>query len=69
MLMFSGPELLLIIVAFVILLIWGPQKLPELASALGKAKYYFEKASRGELDDERKKKREETTHGQSSTSS
>ncbi len=66
MLTISGPELILIIIAFIILLIWGPQKLPELARALGKAKYYFEKASRGELEE---KKEKNSNTGQSSSQS
>ena len=34
-----------------ILLIWGPQKLPELAKSLGQAKHDLEKASKGNLED------------------
>ena len=44
----SGPELLVII--FVILLLFGAKKLPELAQGLGKGIREFKKATRG--DDE-----------------
>ena len=34
----------------VALLVWGPQKIPELAKAVGEAKLEFETASRGDYD-------------------
>jgi len=34
----------------VALLVWGPQKIPELAKAVGEAKHEFETASRGDYD-------------------
>jgi len=37
-----------------ILLIWGPQKLPELAKSLGQAKHDLEKASKGNHEDREK---------------
>ena len=45
--MLSGWELIILALAGVALLIWGPSKIPELAKGLGKAKSEFEKASRG----------------------
>jgi len=44
--MLSGWEWLVIIIGLVVLLLWGPSKLPELARGLGRAKAEFEKASR-----------------------
>ena len=32
------------------LLVWGPQKIPELAKAVGEAKHEFETVSRGRSD-------------------
>ena len=43
-----GWEWIVIILALVVLLLWGPTKIPELARGLGQAKAEFEKASRGE---------------------
>jgi len=34
----------------VALLVWGPQKIRELAKAMGEAKHEFETASRGDYD-------------------
>lgn len=53
----SGPELLIIV--FVILLLFGAKKLPELASGLGKGIKEFKKATKGEVDEEVNKKIEE----------
>jgi sec-independent protein translocase protein TatA len=41
-----GYETLTIIAILVILFIWGPQKLPEMARSLGQAKREFEKATK-----------------------
>jgi sec-independent protein translocase protein TatA len=41
-----GYETLTIIAILVILFIWGPQKLPEMAKSLGQAKREFEKATK-----------------------
>ena len=46
MLMPSGPELIIII--FVILLLFGAKKLPELAAGMGKGIKEFKKATRDE---------------------
>jgi sec-independent protein translocase protein TatA len=46
--MLSGMELIILALAGVALLIWGPNKIPELAKGLGRAKAEFDKASRGE---------------------
>jgi Sec-independent protein translocase protein TatA len=37
-----------------ILLIWGPQKLPELAKSLGQAKRELERAGKGHNEDPKK---------------
>jgi sec-independent protein translocase protein TatA len=55
----SGPELLIII--FIILLLFGAKKLPELAQGLGKGIREFKKATQDEppgLKDEDNKKQE-----------
>lgn len=44
--MLSGWEWLVIIIGLVVLLLWGPSKIPELARGLGRAKAEFDKASR-----------------------
>jgi sec-independent protein translocase protein TatA len=44
--MISGWEWIVIIVALVVILLWGPGKIPELARGLGRAKAEFERASR-----------------------
>ena len=46
--MISGAEWVVIIILVLALLIFGPNKIPELARALGRAKREYEKASRGE---------------------
>ncbi len=50
----SVPELLVIV--FIILLLFGAKKLPELASGLGKGIREFKKASSGITDDDEPKK-------------
>jgi sec-independent protein translocase protein TatA len=41
-----GYEGLVIVAIIVIVFLWGPQKLPEMARSLGQAKREFEKAAR-----------------------
>ena len=53
----SGPELLIIV--FVILLLFGAKKLPELASGLGKGIREFKKATKEAIDEDEPKKIEE----------
>jgi TatA/E family protein of Tat protein translocase len=53
----GGPELLMIM--FVVLLLFGGQKLPELAKGLGKSMREFKKAASG-VEDEFKRAIEET---------
>jgi len=40
-------QILLIIGVIAVLLIWGPQKIPELARSIGRARKEFEDASKG----------------------
>lgn len=48
---FTDPlQLIIIGVILVVIFLWGPQKIPELARGLGRAKREFEKASR-EVED------------------
>lgn len=47
--MFSGWEWVIIGVVALVIIMWGPSKIPEFARAIGKAKGEFEKASR-EID-------------------
>lgn len=42
----DGFEIILILGAIAVIFLWSPQKLPELARALGQAKREFDKASR-----------------------
>ncbi len=50
------PGEALIILLVIILLIWGPTKLPQLAKAIGKALYEFRRASQGLIEEEEAKK-------------
>ena len=58
MMMPSGPELIIII--FVILLLFGAKKLPELAAGMGKGIKEFKKATRDEEPEIKKTSNEET---------
>lgn len=51
----SGPEL--IIIVFVVLLLFGARKLPELAQGLGKGIREFRKATREDFDETEKPKK------------
>lgn len=44
--MFGSWEWLIILLVVVVIILWGPSKIPELAKAVGRAKGEFEKASR-----------------------
>ena len=44
--MLEGWEFLAVGVVVLVILLWGPAKIPELAKALGRAKGEFDKASR-----------------------
>ncbi|NPA05382.1 MAG: twin-arginine translocase TatA/TatE family subunit [Crenarchaeota archaeon] len=46
-----------VIILFIILLIFGPTKLPQLARGLGKALYEFRRASQGLVEEEEEKKK------------
>jgi len=50
----GGAEWLFIIIAVIVLLIWGPNQLPKLARAIGQAKKEFKKAQ----EEEEEKKEE-----------
>jgi sec-independent protein translocase protein TatA len=41
-----GPELLIAVGVLLVVFLWGPQKLPELAKSVGLAKKEFEKAAK-----------------------
>ncbi len=43
---FDATELLIIAVIAVVIFLWGPQKIPELARGLGRAKREFDMASK-----------------------
>jgi len=59
-LLLSGQEWIIVLIAIVIILIWGPSKLPSLARGLGEAIREFRKASSGiEEEPRRVEKREE----------
>ncbi len=55
------PEI--IIVALIIIILFGARKLPEIGNALGKAIREFRKAGR-DNGDESQKKPQDTSHGQ-----
>lgn len=58
LLFITGQDWLIILIAIVILLIWGPSKLPALARGLGQALHEFRRASQGIVtsEDEETKK-------------
>jgi len=60
-LMVGPQEWLIILIALVIILIWGPSKLPSLARGMGEAIREFRKAASGVAEEEvrRVEKREE----------
>jgi sec-independent protein translocase protein TatA len=60
-LFFGGQEWLVVLIALVIILIWGPSKLPSLARGLGEAIREFRKAASGVAEEEirRVEKKEE----------
>ncbi len=41
-----GPEIIVVLVV-VVLLVWGPKKVPELARALGEARRAFQEGKKG----------------------
>ena len=51
MMRLGAPEILLVII-LIVLLIWGPKQIPKLARSLGLAKKEFERASKGEVEEE-----------------
>jgi len=51
-------EWVLILIFIGLLILWGPQKLPQLARAIGEAKREFEKASKGIFEEPQSKAEE-----------
>ena len=43
----QGLEVIVIAIIVIVLFVWGPSKLPEVARSLGRARKEFEEASRG----------------------
>jgi len=58
-LLLGGQEWIVILIAVVILLIWGPSKLPSLARGLGEAIREFRKATSGIEEEPRKVEKKE----------
>jgi sec-independent protein translocase protein TatA len=60
-LILGGQEWLVVLIALVIILIWGPSKLPSLARGMGEAIREFRKAASGVAEEEvrRVEKKEE----------
>ncbi|MFN7106152.1 MAG: twin-arginine translocase TatA/TatE family subunit [Pyrobaculum sp.] len=56
-LIIGGQEWIVILIAIVIILIWGPSKLPSLARGMGEALREFRKAASG-VEDKPEKKEE-----------
>jgi sec-independent protein translocase protein TatA len=52
----SGQELLVIV--FVVVLLFGAKKIPELAAGVGKGIREFKKATRGEYDEQDKSEKD-----------
>ena len=57
-LLFGGQEWIVILIALVIILIWGPSKLPSLARGMGEAIREFRKAASGVEEETRRQKEE-----------
>lgn len=49
----------LIIILVIVLIVFGPKKLPEIGSAVGKTFSEFKKSTRGLMDDDEPAKKEE----------
>ncbi|AET34218.1 Sec-independent protein translocase subunit TatA/TatB [Pyrobaculum ferrireducens] len=59
-LILAGQEWIIVLIAIVIILIWGPSKLPSLARGMGEAIREFRKAASGiEEEPKRAERREE----------
>jgi TatA/E family protein of Tat protein translocase len=48
----------LLIIVLILIILFGPSKIPELAKAMGKAVREYNKALRGEEEEEEKKKKQ-----------
>ena len=57
-LLFGGQDWIVILIALVIILIWGPSKLPSLARGMGEAIREFRKAASGVEEETRRQKEE-----------
>ncbi|ETT87381.1 twin-arginine translocase TatA/TatE family subunit [Viridibacillus sp. FSL R5-0477] len=51
----------LIIILVIVLIVFGPKKLPEIGSAVGKTFAEFKKSTKGLMDDDEDVKKEKTT--------
>jgi len=59
LLFIGAQEWIIILIAIVILLIWGPSKLPALARGIGQALHEFRRASAGVVEERREERKEE----------
>ncbi|MEZ0318692.1 MAG: twin-arginine translocase TatA/TatE family subunit [Pyrobaculum sp.] len=59
-LLLGGQEWIVVLIAIVIILIWGPSKLPSLARGLGEAIHEFRKAASG-IEEETRRQKEDTS--------
>ena len=51
----------LIIILVIVLIVFGPKKLPEIGSAVGKTFSEFKKSTQGLIDDDEETKKEKST--------
>lgn len=55
----GGQEWIIVLIAIIIILIWGPSKLPSLARGMGEAIREFRKAASGVEEESKKTERKE----------
>ncbi|WP_146553345.1 twin-arginine translocase TatA/TatE family subunit [Rummeliibacillus sp. SL167] len=51
----------LIVILIIVLIVFGPKKLPEIGSAIGKTFTEFKKSTKGLMEDENESKKEKLT--------